>query len=157
MSRYQFNDADEDNGILGRAGDITQILVRVFGFVLLIVGLWISLQVIGEAWALYKDPQHIERWAKEIERGSNLDRTLSTTRESAAQEASGNAVAEVNDALGFRMSYFVAWVIALMILMLVGQLAIAAVRVGGELALYDLQVKRLSRELLKQIAEQRNN
>ena len=45
-----------------------------------------------------------------------------------------------------------AWLIAILLLLLVGRLAIAAVRTGGELALYDVQVKKLARALIKERA-----
>ena len=51
---------------------------------------------------------------------------------------------------GLRFSYFVAWLIAIMLLLLIGRLSIAAVRTGGELALYDVKVGKLARALLKE-------
>ncbi|MDA0822941.1 MAG: hypothetical protein O3C28_11020 [Proteobacteria bacterium] len=122
----------------------------------MIVGLWIGLKVINEAWSLYKHPQNIERLARAIESGSNLDKALTAKApdnlsESAdASEASDDRVREVNTALGFRLSYFVAWIIAILLLMLVGRLSIAAIKTGGELALYDLQIKRFAKYLADQ-------
>ncbi len=40
--------------------------------------------------------------------------------------------------------------IAILLLMLIGRLAIAAVKTGGELALYDLQIKRFAKYLTEQ-------
>ncbi|PCH64700.1 MAG: hypothetical protein COC04_03320, partial [Gammaproteobacteria bacterium] len=50
-----------------------------------------------------------------------------------------------------RVSYFLAWIIAILLLMVIGGLASSAIRTGGQLALYDLQVKRFANELIKQV------
>lgn len=154
MARHQFDDVDQDSRWLDSSTNIIQLIVRAVGFVLLFVGLWIGLKAINEAWDLYQHPQNIERIAKAIEQGSNLDRSLAQTaahgQDDASDTATSTQVREVNDALGFRLSYFVAWVIAILLLMLVGRLAIAAIKTGGELALYDLQIKRFAKYLAQQ-------
>ena len=160
MARYQFNDDTAAPDWSERSLQLSQLVVRGFGFVLMLVGLWISLAVIAEAWSLYKNPANIERIAKAIERGSNLDRALSrvgtvdrsTLDDDAAATTGADAATEV---LGFRMSYFVAWVIAILLLMLVGRLSIGAVKTGGELVLHDAQVKKLARELVREAARSR--
>ena len=155
--RYEFDD-DQAGFELGRWTQLAQTVVRGLGFVLLLVGLWIALAVIAEAWSLYKEPQGIERLAKAIERGSNLDRTLSTASSrlavtpdetTVAPTAQRSAPAPADPELGFRLTYFVAWLVAVLLLMLSGRLAIAAVKTGGELVLYDVQIKRFARELVR--------
>tara|TARA_R110002096_G_scaffold350_20_gene2078 strand:- start:558 stop:1034 length:477 start_codon:yes stop_codon:yes gene_type:complete len=151
VARHQFEDIDQDSRWLDNTTNITHLIVRAAGFILMFVGLWIGLKTINEAWSLYQQPQNIERLARAIEQGSNLDKALSSTAESPGGEAGANGqVREVNAALGFRLSYFVAWVIAILLLMLIGRLAIAAVKTGGELALYDLQIKRFAKYLTEQ-------
>lgn len=163
MARYQFDDVDQESRWLDNTTQLTQFIVRGAGFILMLVGLWIGLKVINEAWMLYQQPQNIERLARAIEKGSNLDKALSSTQHPAATHkqgsltseisrlsTSGSQVREINDALGFRLSYFVAWIIAILLLMLVGRLAIAAIKTGGELALYDLQIKRFAKYLAQQ-------
>ncbi len=160
MARYQFDDVDQENRWLDNTTQITQLIVRIVGFILMFVGLWIGLKVINEAWSLYQQPQNIERLARAIEKGSNLDKALSAAEKPRAADSSSDSeearlassarLREVNDALGFRLSYFVAWVIGILLLMLVGRLAIAAIKTGGELALYDLQIKRFAKHLVQQ-------
>jgi disulfide bond formation protein DsbB len=157
VARHQFDDVDQENNWLDNTTQITQLIVRIVGFILMFVGLWIGLKVINEAWSLYQQPQNIERLARAIEKGSNLDKALSAVEKAPrasdgedsaeAKAATSARVREVNDALGFRLSYFVAWVIGILLLMLVGRLAIAAIKTGGELALYDLQIKRFAKHL----------
>ena len=149
MSRSQFDDVSEQSTWTERSTDVSHIVVRAFGFVLMIVGLWIGLKAINEAWGLYKEPQNIERFAVAIEKGSNLDKALSSVQSgSTAEKASGQSQSE--SVLGFRLSYFAAWLLALLLLMLVGRLALAAVKTGGELALYDMQIKKFAKLLAQE-------
>ena len=136
------------------------LVVRGFGFALMIVGFWIALSVISQAWTLYREPENIERWVRAVEQGSNLDKVLSAVdrRGNAAAdddlidyEASTPEQTTVPEVMPeFRLSYFVAWVIAMLLLMLIGRLAIAAIKTGGELALYDLQMRRFARTLVRE-------
>lgn len=166
MARYQFEPESEAEGILSRGTQIAHTVVRACGFVLLSVGLWIALAVIAEAWSLYQKPQKVERFALAIEQGSHLDRALANTTSGRALASEEDAPAElgararVSPATGaadnpegasFRLSYFVAWILIILLLMLIGRLAIAAVKTGGELVLYDLHVKRFVRELLREV------
>jgi hypothetical protein len=153
VARYQFEPEGESTGILARGTEIAHTVVRGCGFVLLAVGLWIALAVIAEAWSLYQEPQKVERFAVAIEQGSHLDHALSSAssgrvagadnERAAAAElgASDDATgASANpESAGFRMSYFVAWIVIILLLMLIGRLAIAAVKTGGELVLYERQ------------------
>ena len=149
MSRFQFDDVSEQSTWTERSTDVSHIVVRAFGFLLMIVGLWIGLKAINEAWGLYKEPQNIERFAVAIEKGSNLDKALSSVQSgSSAEKASGQSQSE--SILGFRLSYFAAWLLALLLLMLVGRLALAAVKTGGELALYDMQIKKFAKLLAQE-------
>lgn len=135
------------------------LLVRGAGFVLMTIGLWVALAVVVEAWSLYRSPAGIERMAQAIERGSHLDQSLargsgsgsgSKAEPDEAIAGTANAPDKSDSVLGFRLSYFVAWVISLLLLMLIGRLAIVAVKTGGELVLYDRQVQRLAREIVRE-------
>lgn len=170
MARYQFEPESEAEGILSRGTQIAHTVVRACGFVLLSVGLWIALAVIAEAWSLYQKPQKVERFALAIEQGSHLDRALANTTSGRALASEEDAPAELGararvspvtgaaaaaadnpEGASFRLSYFVAWILIILLLMLIGRLAIAAVKTGGELVLYDLHVKRFVRELLREV------
>lgn len=149
MSRFQFDDVSEQSTWTERSTDVTHIVVRAFGFLLMIIGLWIGLKAINEAWGLYKEPQNIERFAVAIEKGSNLDKALSSVQGgTTAEKANGQSQSE--SVLGFRLSYFAAWLLALLLLMLVGRLALTAVKTGGELALYDMQIKKFAKLLAQE-------
>jgi disulfide bond formation protein DsbB len=133
--------------------DILSIIVRVVGLVILLIGLFIGIKVIFEAWELYKQPQTIERFADAIEQGSHLDTMLAKftpkpkqTKDIAAGQQSLQKVETAEDSL--RLTYFIAWIVAIVLLMLIGSLAFSAIRTGGQLALYDLEVKRFARQLM---------
>lgn len=157
MPRYQFDSDAHDTQNDTWVNDSSRWLnltVRVTGLILLVVGFVVTLMVISSAWSLYDDPSGIEPLAREIERGSNLDLTLSSavsrgqTQVEGAEESVQSG--ETAEPRGFRFSYFVAWAIAIVLLLLIGRLAIAAVRTGGELALYDVKVGKLARALLRE-------
>ncbi len=162
MARFEFKQDPPDEDWLARGDRQLNLVVRGFGLVLLVVGLIVALTVIGSAWSLYLSPTHIERFAQAVEQGSHLDLTLSRTTQhgqqqldsadSAGVSATARTPSSIATQPGLRLSYFMAWLIAILLLLLVGRLAIAAVRTGGELALYDVQVKKLARALIKESA-----
>ena len=123
-----------------------EVLVRTIGIILLLVGLWASIHVLLEALRLYRDPIKIEQLASAIERGSNLDKSLTQNFHNDAAENPdvGNAALLHSQQPGqsIRLSYFIAWIIALLILMLVVMIAFSCIRTGSELVLQDRQLKR---------------
>lgn len=132
--------------------DILSIVVRMCGLMLLFIGLWIAIQVFNEALALYKDPANIERMAKAIEAGSNIDKSIAQTTDSILgddESETGTTVKAKENTSGFRLSYFIAWVVDLLLLLLLARIAIMAIKTGGELALYDAQIKRFARQIVK--------
>jgi hypothetical protein len=134
------------------------VAVRLGGVFVLIVGLFAGFKVIKEAWNLYYYPHTIERFATAIENGSNLDMALAPITSSVLPGKTGKQKsAAKSKSENFKLSYFLAWVIVILLLMLIGRLALVAIRTGGELALYDLQVKRFARILIKEATKSPNN
>jgi uncharacterized membrane protein len=134
-----------------RSTEVIAVIVRLLGLLMLIIGLTIAIKVIIEAWSLYEEPQRIERFAEAIDEGSNLDQLLrSFSQKSANTEIEAETATTTSQQATLRVSYFLAWIIALVLLMVIGGLAASAIRTGGQLALYDLQVKRFANELIKQ-------
>ncbi|MCS3903919.1 hypothetical protein J2T55_001951 [Methylohalomonas lacus] len=149
--------------------DFFAFVVRAIGLILLLFGLWLALEVLNEAWQLYHEPQRIERFAEAIEQGSNIDRSIAPLQLEApdrsgargdeldrygpdgaptAQRDPASAAAEPQYRLS--LSYYVAWVIALLLLLLLARIALGVVRTGGELVLYETQMKRFARELVRE-------
>jgi len=122
------------------------IFVRLLGVVLVIAGLWIGLKVVIEAWNLYRVPHRIEVLATAVESGSHLDRVLASYT-----AASDEAAKESRTADALRLSYFLAWGIAMLLLLLVGSLTMAMIRTGAELALRDARNKHLARLIAKEL------
>jgi disulfide bond formation protein DsbB len=135
--------------------DFLSIVVRLLGLVMLLIGLFVGIKVIFQAWDLYKEPQNIERFADAIEQGSHLDVMLAkftphpkvSDSESVIQQPLQKAETSSES---LRLTYFLAWIIAVLLLMVIGGLASSAIRTGGQLALYDLQVKRFARQLIEE-------
>ena len=138
--------------------DVLSIVVRLCGLMLLFSGLWIAIQVFNEALSLYKDPTNIERIAIAIEEGSNIDKSIKPIRDSIinAVETEGDYTetetkksTATNGSESVRLSYFIAWVVDLLLLLLLARIAIMAIKTGGELTLYDAQIKKFARQLMK--------
>lgn len=165
MSQYKFANQNGDKSdttdnthmqSFSEATDtILSIIVRLCGLILLFIGLWIAIQVFNEALALYKDPGNIERVAVAIENGSNIDKSLAPLKQTLmgddlepdASIAQTKTSATINSKNNMRVSYFIAWVVQLLLLILLARISLMAVKTGGELALYDSQVKKLARQL----------
>jgi len=137
-------------------------LVRGIGLLVLVLGLVLALVTIREVWLLYHYPERVERFAIAIEKGSNIDHSLSSLRESVTadtdKENGVNAAAapETRPAAAsgnIRVSYFLAWVIVLLLLLLLARIALSAIKTGGELALYDTQIRQFARKLIKEAGD----
>ena len=144
--------------------NIMGFFVRLLGFFLLLAGLLVALQVLLTAKDLYEHPENIERFAVAIEKGSNIDKTLAPIRDSLIAESdsennSGNGVQHYGETGqrpattgtgNIRVSYFFAWVIVLLLLMLIARISLTAIKTGGELVLFDMQIKQFARMLAKE-------
>ena len=82
----------------------------------------------------------------------NLPGALSGGEEAAEGQGEGEVTAApVADNGNLRLSYFAAWFLVLL-LMLVGSIvAISAVSAGGRLVLYDTDIRQLSRAIVKEV------
>jgi len=130
--------------------DVMSIIVRFCGLILMFIGMWVAIQVFSEALALYKDPANIERVATAIEAGSNIDKSIAPIRDSLLGETEEVGEAKKQgESNSIRISYFIAWVIDLLLLLLLARISLAAIKTGGELALYDAQIKRFARQIVK--------
>lgn len=155
------DDIRDPNSVIQTA---TSVIVRIVGMVVLFVGLWVGLKVILEAWALYESPQRIERFAAAIENGSNLDKIFSATVERMSSQVISETPADEprlstdespnpNETVpALRLSYFAAWFIVMMLMLIIGSLAMSAISTGGRLALYDTEVRKYSREVVREFA-----
>ena len=153
-----YRDRDEapamGNSQLDQWGSMAlSIVVRVVGMVVLFVGLWVGVKVILEAWALYEQPQRVVRFADDIQKHSNIDGVIGSLAVPESAEAKGQGPGA---GTGLRLSYFAAWFIALLLIFVIGSLAMSAITTGGQLALYDLQLKRYSRSVIKEVRRLRD-
>ena len=141
---------EPDRGSLVQLG--MELAVRSLGVVVLVVGLWVAVLVVTEAWGLYNAPERIERLAVAVERGSNIDRALSPRRAAPPVASAPDALPEGGAAPAeaapppsddeVRLSYFLAWFLAIALLFLASLIALGMVKTGGELALFDARSRR---------------
>ncbi len=166
----------EGNTLSAAIQQITSVIVRLIGMMVLFVGLYVGLKVILEAWGLYQRPERIETFAAAIERGSHIDQIFSSTMRGISTELSEDVVLSADGALadsvgpgneasvrspppgsdqGLRLSYFAAWLIIMMLLLIIGSLAMSAISTGGRLALYDTDMRKFSRQLARDFSKMR--
>lgn len=124
--------------------DWFNVASRGIGLLLLLFGLWASVHVFLQAVQLYRAPTQITQLAIAIEQGSNLDSSLAPRGEDFDQVSAG--AARKGD---LHLSYFVGWIIALMLLMLMSMIAFSAMRTGGELVFQDKQKQQLIQLMAK--------
>ncbi|MFO1434967.1 MAG: hypothetical protein U1F34_00810 [Gammaproteobacteria bacterium] len=154
MAQYQFeNSADAGSGAAAFAQSSMNWLVRLAGLVLLGVGLWAAIGVINEAWAIYNAPRQsrVDAIAVAIDEATHVDSVLSPPARADVSNADPTKPA-AKPMESFRLSYFIAWPIVMLLLLLVGRLSMAAIKTGGELALFDVQFRRFARDLVREVA-----
>lgn len=141
---------------------IMSMIVRGAGMLLLLMGMWMGIKTLNIILDLYQTPETIERFATKIEEGSGIDKAIAPAKEIivASNETKNNSSDELqsfeaapakpaSSKQGLRMSYFFAWAIVLILLLILGRLSLIAIKVGGELALYDVQLRRFVKEILR--------
>ncbi len=107
------------------------IVVRIVGMGLLAIGLWVGVEVVVEAWALYRDPGRVQAFSDELEKGLHVDALI----EGLAEQERGEAnVAGTTISVSFLLS----WFIVPTLLFTAGYLAMSAVRTGAMLGLGDM-------------------
>lgn len=141
--RMPDHDRNEESRAAAAGGWLT-MLVRLIGLSLLLAGLAVAVLVLLEAWSLYKHPERIEVFADAVEAGSNVDKALrarpgaplSTLDQGDPAQGAGPAAERE---AGIRLSYFFAWFIVFVLILLITRIAVSAMTVGGRLALHDLR------------------
>ena len=148
ITMYDFKDDPEEERTITSLGlTVISAAVRFFGFILMLFGLWIAITVMFEALELYENPKKIEQIAAYIEQGSNIDASLKNVKTS--KDKNGKTASQpINSDI--RVSYFFAWFVAILLLLLIARIALGAIKTGGELVLYDVQIKRFAKELAKE-------
>jgi hypothetical protein len=151
-----------ENTLDDASKNIMGFIVRILGLFLLFAGLWVALQVLLTAQDLYEHPEQIECFAVAIEKGSNIDKTLAPIRDSLIVESDTEGEVQNNNQPSsagtgnIRVSYFFAWVIVLLLLLLIARISLTAIKTGGELVLFDMQIKQFARMLAKESHKMRD-
>ena len=117
-------------------------------------------------------------FAAAIERSSNIDQIFSATAQQISTEISDDVVMPSGEAQtdsvntrsenpvrttptapdkNLRLSYFAAWLIAMMLFLIIGSLAMSAISTGGRLALYDTDMRRFSRQLARDFSRMKKS
>ena len=147
--------------------NIMGVLARLTGLFLLLAGIWVISHVLFTALDLYEHPEQIERFAVAIEQGSNIDKTLAPIKAGLRDRPPNKAVPDYQSknkqksgsgrADNFRPSYFFAWIVVLLLLLLIARISLTAIKTGGELILFDMQIKQFARTLVRESGKERNS
>jgi hypothetical protein len=111
-------------------------LVRLLGLAWLMVGLWAGYKVITEAWQLYQNPSAVQPLAQHLARASGVDSLVAVRAPEETTDATSPPARKAEPDNPFRLSYFLAWGVTVLMLLLIGKLATWAIRSGGELVLF---------------------
>lgn len=144
--------------ILNNVGrTIANLIIRALGILLLLIGLWVAIEILSAAQDLYENPEKIERFSIAIEKGSNIDKALAPQSVQVSTNGDGsNQTSSATNKDQLRLSYFCAWVIVLLLMLLIARISLTAIKTGGELALFDTQMKPFSPYLVKE-SNNKNN
>lgn len=126
------------------------LIIRVLGILLLLAGFWLALQVLSAAYDLYEDPEKIERFATAVEKGANIDKAMKGQTNKSQNHSADDPPTITSSDDDLRLSYFCAWIIVFLLLLLTARISLATIKTGGELALFDTQLKRFARTLIKE-------
>ena len=134
---------------------IIEIGIRLCGLSLLLTGMAAATFTLQEAWDLYDHPELINRFAMQIEKDTGLDEQLSRAlygvvekhnEKSAVVEGStttepdsGGADSPDEIRSDIRLSYFISWIIVIMVLSLLIRVSLAMAHTGSRILLYDLR------------------
>ena len=161
------------------------LLVQLAGVIVLVGGLFSASQVVSYGWGLLEKPATIVPFAEEIERQTQLNRFVGQFnlmfeffRKANNAIPSGAPPASVYDPVPYpskqppakqepladpvnttpvapNVSYFIAWIITIVLLGLIARISLWAVAEGGKLVLFtgnqDRQLKRVIGELAAEI------
>ena len=104
---------------------VVEMLVRLTGVVVLGAGVVLGAVVIGEAWNLYQAPQRISTFAEQVESASGVDQAMH-----------GLLGRGSDPAAGLHLSYYLSWIIVLLLLSLLTRVAFGCMREGSRMALW---------------------
>lgn len=147
-----------------------RLVVRACGLIVLLAGLWMVLKAVHEALVLYEDPSRIEILADHMERATNLDRSILSLQPKRGGKTAARPPAEAKPAgadprpvtgttpprTGLRLSYFIAWIVELLLLLLIARVGLAALKTGGELVLHEAKKSEPEKDTVPYPAPQRS-
>ncbi len=160
----------------GRSQGAATTLLRFLGAAILLAGLYGGYQVVERAWLLFEKQDTIVRFAEEIDKHAHLNGFVAqlgvvvdfvNKAKNALPEnppADGGPIPPPptrtaayagSPAEPVNASYFVAWILTIVLLGLIARISMWAITAGGKLALFsinsDHQLRLVIRELIQEV------
>jgi hypothetical protein len=136
-----------------------RIISRALGIVLMLSGLFVLLTVAHTAWNLLEDQQLVQKLAAQVEEASRIDSFIDQ-EVTALQIPPAHSPAEAGNPSAASkpirpsISYFAAWPLLFIILLIVGRVGLWLLREGGHIytnSSYEEQTKKLLREMIAEL------
>ena len=145
------------------------MILRTIGLIVLLVGVYWGLKIINEAWSFYKNPAKIEKYVEIVEQATDankfsasvcrfLHKALSQNMSNLSSFKVGGREVQVKRKQGelpplhpIKLSYFSTWCLLIILWLVIGRIAFLAITTGGKLTIYNADVERTAKAMVKQI------
>lgn len=134
---YKFTDKDNETQVeTVKEKDVLLLFVRVMGICLFLIGLWAAVHTLLEALSLYKDPGKVAQFASYIEQGMGKPEINSTPAQAEINPGDPASIGQgILNNSNKELTYFIAWVISLLLLFLIASIAFSCIRTGANIVM----------------------
>jgi predicted PurR-regulated permease PerM len=130
-----------------------ELTLTGFGIILLVIGLFVSVKLLTTVWNLFHDHTIIISLTAEFEKHSHLNQILQQTLKQYLP-SSAEAHQAMEPILQLNITYFAAWVVAILLLGLIGHITALMLSTGAKLlSAGKRQLPGVSRNDIKMILE----
>lgn len=150
---------------------IQEIIISSIGLAILVVGFSIAIQLVTTVWGLFSDQSLIQELTSQVEQHSHLNSVIERLVKPFAPEVFGTETVDPGQASidsetlpssqiqSLNISYFVAWILAVLLLGLVGHVAALTLSTGARLLHAGkpsppTTTKEDMKEIIQQLAEE---
>lgn len=140
---------------------VLSAIIRFIGVIILLLGIWLGYNVVSTAWGLYKNPDNIKDISRKVKQESKVDEfgesmskflhAVMSDTVNEIREAKGKQIKNFPKIAPLRISYFISWFIAILLLLVIGKISMWILSEGGKLAKANTDNAELARALVKEM------